>query len=329
MDILLSEQEIRAAFQRIQPFLTPTPLIYSDYFSRKLNADIFLKLEVLQPTHSFKVRGAFNAILTLSDTQRQKGVITASGGNHGLGIAYAAAKLQTTATVYLPTSTPQNKVDAIKVLGAEVIVQGEAFDHATQHAMAVAREQDRAYIHAFDNAYVMAGQGTIVSELCQQLSDIDRIVVAIGGGGLISGITSAAQAYSPKTQISGVETAGADCMAQSIAAGKIVELPAITSVAESLGAKKTAERQFQIVARYVKPLVVVSDEEAIASLLEILQYEKMLVEPAASCTLAALVTGKIPIKKGERIVAVICGANIALEKVFQWSKKRLCTTPFH
>lgn len=316
--MLIPRLEIEAAAARIRAHLAPTPLIRSDSFSRKLGANIFFKLETLQPTHSFKVRGAFSALTRLSEDQRKRGVVTASGGNHGLAVAHAAATLGIPASVYLPESATEAKLAAIRALGPEIVIHGAAWDDANALAIHVARESGRAYVHPFDNPAVMAGQGTIVGETLQQLANPDLIVASIGGGGLISGILSAVVHFSPATRVVGVETEGADSMFQSRQAGKIVELPAITSIAETLGALKTEQTQFNIVSRYVADLVTVSDEAAIRALLEILDREKLLTEPAASCSVAALLEGRIRLKPGENVVIILCGANIGLDRVRIW-----------
>ena len=319
--MLIDLSQIRAAEERIRPYLAPTPVVRSVYFSELTGAEVYFKLEMLQPTHSFKVRGAFNAVLALSDDRARSGVVTASGGNHGLGVALAAARRGIPAAIYLPVHTPAVKIQAIRQLGAEVILHGDVWDTANRKAMEVARDQGKSYIHPFDNPYVMAGQGTIVNELIQQVPGLNLLIASIGGGGLISGLLSASKQQIPAARVVGVETIGADCMYQSRQAGRLIELPAITSVAESLGAKKTEQTQFDIVAEYVTDLVRVSDEEAIRMLLTVLQQEKLLVEPAASCCLAALAQRQIAYQPGEVIVVVVCGANVAVDQVIQWRER--------
>lgn len=315
--MLIPRLDIEAAAARIRSHLAPTPLIRSEEFSRRLGANIYFKLETLQPTHSFKVRGAFSALTRLTADQRRLGVVTASGGNHGLAVAYAAAKLGIPASVFLPVSATEAKLAAIRRLEPEVVIHGAAWDDANALAMRVSKESGRIYIHPFDNANVMAGQGTLVVEILPQLTP-DLIVASIGGGGLISGILSAVQHFSPSTRVVGVETEGADSMYQSYRAGQIVELPAITSIAETLGARKTEKFQFETVSHYVTDLVTVSDQSAIGALLEILDLEKLLTEPAASCSVAALSEGKIPCKAGDNVVVVLCGANISMDRVSAW-----------
>lgn len=316
--MLISAAELEDAQQRIASYLTPTPLIFSRHFSQTTGCKVFLKLEMLQPTHSFKVRGAFNAILALPEQAKMLGVTTASGGNHGLGVALACMTLQIPCTIYLPLSTPTLKIEAIRKLGAKVILYGQAWDEANAKAIEMSEHNGSSYVHAFNDPLVMAGQGTIVLELLDQLNKIDLVMTSIGGGGLISGIISAVQQFTPNTRVAGVETVGANCMAASLKAGHIVELPAITSIADSLGARKTTERQFEIVSKYADNVAVVTDEEAIASLLEVLSEEKLLVEPAAACSLAALTNGKIRSQADETIVIVLCGGNIAIDRVFGW-----------
>ncbi len=316
--VLISATELQEAQKRIAKYLTPTPLIFSRHFSKITGCKVFLKLEIMQPTHSFKVRGAFNAILALPEQAKMLGVTTASGGNHGLGVALACATLQIPCTIYLPINTPAIKVEAIRKLGAKVILHGQAWDEANAKAIEMSESNGSHYVHAFNDPLVMAGQGTIVLELLEQCHKIDLVITSIGGGGLISGIISAVQQFSPTTRVAGVETVGANCMAASLEAGHVVELSAITSIADSLGARKTTERQFDIVSKYADNVAVVTDEEAIASLLEILSKEKLLVEPATACSLAALTNGKIRFQADETIVVVLCGGNIALDKVFGW-----------
>jgi len=313
--LLVAKHEIDDAGQRIRAHLSPTPLVRAEHFSRKLGANIFFKLETLQPTHSFKVRGAFNALMQLSEEQRKRGVVTASGGNHGLAVAHAARSLAIPATIYLPESATEAKLSAIRPLEAEIVIHGTAWDDANTLAMRIAQETGRVYIHPFDNNAVMAGQGTIVPELLQQMPAPDLIVVSIGGGGLISGVISATRHYSPASRVVGVETEGADSMFQSWKAGRIVELPEITSIAETLGARKTQPAQFEIVSRHVYDLVTVSDDSTMQALREILETEKLLTEPAAACSVAALIEGKIAVEADQNIVVVLCGANIGLDKL--------------
>ncbi len=323
--MLIEHAQIEEARRTVHQWLTPTPLIRSEHLSHKLDANVWLKLETLQPTHSFKVRGAFNAIAKLNRTQRERGVVTASGGNHGLAVAYAARALGIAATVLLPQTTPDVRIHAIHAQQARLLLHGASWDDANIEAQQIARADGLTYIHPFDDEHVMAGQGTIVPELLQQIPRIDMVVASIGGGGLLSGLISAASALTPDTKFVGVETEGADSMYQSWRAGHIVELPAITSIAETLGARKTEQRQFDIITSHVAALVTVPDSDAIAALVEILSQDKLLTEPATSCSVAALLSGKVPVASGDNVVVVLCGANVSIERVAQWISRGAST----
>ena len=316
--MLIPLPEIIAARDRIGDYLAPTPVYRSSYYSEFTGAEVYLKLETLLPTHSFKVRGACNAALALTDDELARGLITASGGNHGLALSYIARLLGASATVYLPESTPQIKIDAIRALDAEVVLHGDAWDDANRLALEVAAQTDRTYVHPFDNRHMMAGAGTMIMELAEQLGPVDLIVVSIGGGGLIAGILSAVKQMTPATRVVGVETVGADSMYQSLQAGEVMELPAITSIVESLGARRPGEVPFQIVQQYADGLVTVPDAKATAAVAGLLLKEKLLAEPATACCLAALTTGKIALAPGERVAVILCGANVSTTSVCEW-----------
>lgn len=312
---------IQKAQERLRPHLSPSPVRKAESYSRKLEANVVFKLEQFQPTGAFKVRGALNAVLCLSSEARERGVITASAGNHGLGLAYAARAVGVSACVVLPESTPTIRIDTIRQLGSTVIVHGEDWNAANARALDMVERQGLTYVSPFDDPAIMAGQGTIALEVLEQVPEVDVIVCSVGGGGLISGIASAVKQRKPDVRVIGVETRGADCMAQSLQAGRIVELPQFSSIAQSLGTKRSTERQLSIVQEAVERVEVVSDEGALQDLLNILNYEKLLVEPAASCALTVLTHGCVPDIRGKTIVPIICGANITLEHVQAWLKR--------
>ena len=320
--MLIEKSMLEQAAARIRQWLRPTPVVRAHGLSERVGANVYLKLETLQPTHSFKVRGAFNAMSQLGDEQKRHGVVTASGGNHGLAIAYAAKSLGIPATVFLPESTTEAKLTAIRRLNPHVVIHGTSWDDANAHAVGAARGSGKADVHPFDDRLVMAGQGTLMVELSSQLPHVDTVIASIGGGGLISGVISAAQHFSPGTRVFGVETVGADSMHQSRKAGKVVELPVITSIAETLGARRTGQTQFDIVTQYVADLVTVDDDSTIRALLELFDSEKLVAEPAAACCVAALVEGMIPAKPEQNIVIVLCGANISAEQMCGWTSRR-------
>jgi threonine dehydratase len=279
---------------------------------------VWLKLETLQPTHSFKVRGALNAMLAMPPELRARGVVAASQGNHGLGVAWAASQLGVSATVYLPADAQTSRIKALEHMGATVALHGSSWDDANTRATRDAAESGRPYIHPFNDPEVMAGAGTMLPEVMEQGGPVDVVVASVGGGGLLSGLIAAVLRYTPATRVVGVETEGADCMAQSLRAGAIVTLPAITSVARSLGALKTEPTQLHVVSRHAHDAVVVSDADTKRLVLSTWRSERVLLEPAAAYVLAALETGRVDLKPGERVVAIACGANVELEEVSSW-----------
>lgn len=321
--MLIPIEDILVARERLAPYLPPTPVTSADSYHPRLRATVMLKLELFQPTAAFKVRGALNALLCLEPDARRRGVIASSAGNHGLGIAYAAARLNSPATVVLPSSAPARRATLIEWLGATVVVHGEDWNAANSHALELAESLGLSYVSPFDDPAIMAGQGTVALELLDQVPALDAVICSVGGGGLISGVASALRALRPEVRVIGVETEGADCMARSLAAGKIVGLERFTSIATSLGTRRTQDRPFAIVREAVERVEVVSDREALVELLRLLDDEKILVEPAASCTLAALTAGKVPDLEGAVIAPVMCGANVTLAQVSAWQQQLL------
>lgn len=321
--MLIPIEEIVAARERLAPFLPPTPVKRAESYGKRLSATLMLKLEFFQPTAAFKVRGALNALLCLDPAARRRGVVASSAGNHGLGIAHAAARLSVPATVVLPSSAPAKRAKLIEAWGAKVIVHGEDWNAANTLALELAEKTGSTYVSPFDDPAIIAGQGTVALELLDQLPALDAVVCSVGGGGLISGVASALRALRPEVRVIGIETEGADCMARSLAAGEIVELERFTSIATSLGTKRTGQRPFSIVREAVERIEVVSDRDALRELLHLLDEEKILVEPAASCTLAALSTGAIPDLEGALVAPIMCGANVTMAQVTAWQRELL------
>jgi len=305
--------KVLKTYEKVLPYIRKTPLVYSDYFSRKLDRNIYFKLENIQYTGSFKIRGALNKVLSLGEEDKKKTLITASGGNHGLGVCYAAQKFRMKAVVYLPASTPELKINKIRQLGGEVIIYGDNWDEANKKAIKEAGLNDMIYIHPFSDEQVIEGQATLACEILEEKPDIDTIVCSIGGGGLISGIARYVKAVKNNKKVLGVETEGADSMYLSLKAKQLVELEAITSIAESLGARMVTEKTFGYVEEFVDDLFVVTDTDALKALVEILQQEKQLVEPASSCSLSAILKNKSRINTGETICIILCGGNFAVD----------------
>jgi len=307
----LTLSTIQNARQRIAPCIRRTPLTTSSTLSERLKTNVYVKLELFQKTGSFKVRGAFNKALSLKPEERGQGIVAVSGGNHAQAVGYAARTLGLRAVILMPEGTPKNYVEATRGYGAEVKF---AADVAAAFAeVAEYQRQGWAYIHPFDDLAVMAGQGTIGLEILDDVPQVTDIIVSIGGGGLISGVATAVRTLKPAVRVWGVETEGADCMSKSLAAGKIVTLDAITSVARTLGAPAPSERTLAMVKDLVESVTVVSDEEALSALRLLLERLKVLTEPAASCTLAAAERLKYQFSPERHVVLLLCGGNMPIE----------------
>jgi threonine dehydratase len=304
---MLTLEAIVQAQHRIRGRVHRTPLVPSAALSQLLGTDVYLKVECLQKTGSFKPRGAFNKMLTLTPQERQRGVVAVSGGNHAQGVAYAARALGISAVIAMPATTPQNYLDATRAYGADIRLTPDiraAFAEVDRLC-----QQGRVLVHPFDDPLVAAGQGTIGLEILEDAPNVQRVYVSIGGGGLITGVATALKALQPDIRVIGVETRGADAMAQSLAAGRLVELPAITSIARTLGAPKVSDFALSHVQRLVEKVQVVDDAATVRALFHILERTKYLVEPAAACCLAAAAEDQF--QPGERIVLLLCGGNIA------------------
>jgi threonine dehydratase len=304
----LTLERICRAQHRLRGLLHRTPLIHSATLSDHLGAPTFLKLECLQKTGSFKPRGAFNRMLELSEEERKRGVVAASGGNHAQGVAYAARHLGIAATICMPETTPRNYRDATRGYGADIVLCADI--KAAFAETARLQQEGRVLVHPFDDAFVAAGQGTVGLEILEDLPGATRVYVSIGGGGFIGGIATAIRTIKPEAKIS-VETRGADAMSQSLAAGTLVELPAITSIARTLGAPKVCDFTFRLVRDLVEEVVVVDDAATVRAMFLLLERTKYLTEPAAACCLAAAEKQKDLFTARDQIVLVLCGGNVS------------------
>lgn len=308
---MLTLEMICQAQYRLRGLVQRTPLIHSQTLSDHLGAPVYLKLEFLQKTGSFKPRGAFNKMLGLSAEERRRGVVAVSGGNHAQGVAYAARQLGISAVISMPAFTPRNYLEATRQYGAEIVLMPDS-----RSAFAEAyrlHEQGRVLVHPFDDPLVAAGQGTIGLEILEDLPGVRRIYVSIGGGGLITGVATALRTIQPEIQVIGVETDGADAMAQALAANRLVELPAITSIARTLGAPKVSAFTLDHVQRLVHEVKVVSDAAAAKALFLVLERTKYLVEPSASCCLAAAELQRDQLNAKDPVVLLLCGGNVSGE----------------
>ena len=308
---MLSLDMICRAQNRLRGLVHRTPLIHSAALSDHLGVKVYLKLELLQKTGSFKPRGAFNKMLSLTPEERKRGVVAVSGGNHAQGVAYAARQLGIAATIVMPASTPRNYVEATRGYGAELILTPDI--RAAFAEVDRLKAAGRVPVHPFDDPLVAAGQGTIGLEILEDLPTVKRVYVSIGGGGLITGVAMALKSIKADVEIIGVETRGADAMSLSLAANRLVELPAITSIARTLGAPKVCDFTMSHVQRLVKEVRVVSDAAAATALFLVVERLKYLIEPSASCCLAAAEEQRDQFKPDDHIVLLFCGGNVSVE----------------
>lgn len=310
MDVRLSDIEVARA--RIAPYVRRTPVMAARPLKDRSFATehLMLKLENLQVTGSFKARGAVNKLLSLSEEQMARGIITASGGNHGMAVAYAGWIVNKPAIVYLPSSTPEAKADKLRHWGAEVVIEGQVFDEASAAAMARAEREGMAYIHAFADPLVIAGQGTLGPEMLEDLPDVDTFVLAVGGGGLISGVSTAVRALRSGARIVGVEPTGAPTLLRSLEAGHLVTLDEITTVAGTLAPRRSAEINLDIVQHNVDDIVLVSDQDMIDAARWLWFEMAIAAEMSGAAAMAALLSGQLQTQPDERVCVLICGAGL-------------------
>ena len=303
--------DIQAARRRIAGKVRLSPVLEVGPARNPVIPDsrLVLKLDCLQPTGSFKVRGATNALLSLPEDQVARGLITASGGNHGLAVAYAARMGGTRAVVYLPTSAPAAKAEKLKAWGAEVVVEGAVFDEAAVAATARAEAEGMTFLHPFSAPSVVAGQGTMGLEICEQIPEVDTVLVAIGGGGLIAGGAPAIKALRPGVRVVGIEPEGAPTHHASRAAGKMVTLETIATAAGTLAPRRTEALNFELVSANVDELVLVSDQ-AMVEAARWLWFEcGLAAELSGAAAVAALMTGAVTVRPGSTVCALVCGAG--------------------
>ena len=302
--------DVRAATSRIAGRVRRTPILRARPLRDwPLDAELTLKLESLQATGSFKARGATNKLLTLDPAAVARGLVTASGGNHGLGVAYAAWQARVPARIYLPTSTPPAKAEKLRAWGAEVVMHGAVWDEANDEATAAAGRDGLAYVHPFADPAVIAGQGTTALELLEDAPELDALVVAIGGGGLIAGAALAAKAVKPSIRVIGVEPVGAPTLKESLAAGRLVTLERIATEAGTLAPRRSAELNLELVRRHVDEIVLVSDDEMRRAARWLWFECAVAAELSGAAAVAALLSGAWTPPAGASIGALVCGAG--------------------
>lgn len=308
---MVTLQDIETARERIAPYIKRTPLERSETLSERLGTNVYVKYELFQKTGSFKPRGAFNKMLSLTEEQREKGVVAVSGGNHAQGVAYAAESLGVDSLILMPENTPQNYLDAARGYGTNIELLpniAAAFAEVERHVTL-----GRTYVHPFDDPLVIAGQGTVGLEILEDCPQVTDVIASIGGGGLAGGVAIAVKSTNNDARAWGVETVGADAMAQAVAAGHVVELPAITSIAKTLGAPAVTERTLKIVHEYLESVIVVTDDEAIDALRYIVERLKVFPEPASSCNLAAAERLRDNFTPDSHVVMILCGGNFSVD----------------
>lgn len=284
-----------------------TNLVHSRSFSKKCGNQVYFKPENMQVTGAYKIRGAYYKISKLTDAQKEKGLVTASAGNHAQGVAYAAQKIGVPATIIMPTATPLVKVNNTKELGANVILHGSVFDEAADLAQKMSEEQGLTYVHPFNDLEIATGQGTIAYEIFQDLPDVDVILVPIGGGGLSAGVSTLAKILKPSIKVIGVEPVGAASMKASVDAGTVVSLDSATTIADGVAVKTVGDLVFPYVQQNIDEIITIEDDELVHSFLDMLEKHKMLVENAGLLTVAAL---KHLDCKDKNVVSVLSGGNM-------------------
>lgn len=304
---MLTIEKFEEATELVQKVTQETKLVYSEYLSDKTGNKVYLKPENMQRTGAYKVRGAYYKISTLSEEERQKGLITASAGNHAQGVAYAAKKYGVKATIVMPETTPFMKVNRTRSYGAEVVLHGQVYDEACQRAYELAEENGYTFIHPFDDLTVATGQGTIAMEIIKELPLVDYILVPIGGGGLATGVSTLAKMLNPKIQVIGVEPAGAACMKASIKAGEVVTLPGVNTIADGTAVKTPGTEIFPYVQKNLDDIITIEDDELVGAFLDIVENHKMIVENSGLLTVAALKHLK---PEGKKVVSILSGGNM-------------------
>ncbi len=313
---MIQLSDIMAAQQSMRHVIKKTTLLSSKTFSSLAGTQIFMKLENLQATGSFKVRGAFNKLSHLTDEERARPIVAASAGNHAQGVAYSATQLGLQSTIFMPTFTPPTKANATRAYGANVILAGDTFDDAFEASQEYCKTHNATYIQPFYDPKIIAGQGVVALEIYEELPNVDTVIIPIGGGGLISGMAVALKAMNPNIRIIGVEAEGAASMYSSRAKGEILTLPNISTIADGIAVKRPGDITFEIIENLVDELVTVSDEEISHAAYLMLQRGKLLVEPSGAAALAAAIQ-KRPSKMGEVVVPVISGGNINMSLLEQ------------
>ena len=304
---MMTLEKFEQAYDAVQKVIIKTKLVYSDFYSESTGNKVYLKPENMQKTGAYKIRGAYYKISTLTDEERNRGLITASAGNHAQGVAYAAKLYGIKATIVMPTTTPLMKVNRTKAYGADVILHGDVYDEACDYALKLAEENGYTFIHPFDDLDVATGQGSIAMEIVKELPTVDVILVPIGGGGLATGVSTLAKLLNPNIKVIGVEPAGANCMQESLRKGEVVTLPFVDTIADGTAVKTPGSKIFPYIQENIDDIITIEDHELIGAFLDMLENHKMLAENSGLLTVAAL---KHLDCKNKKVVSIISGGNM-------------------
>lgn len=304
---MLTLEKFEEASELVKRVTNPTKLVYSDYLSEQCGGKVYLKPENMQHTGAYKIRGAYYKISTLSEEEKERGLITASAGNHAQGVAFAAKKFGCKATIVMPTVTPLIKVNRTKSYGADVVLYGDVYDDAYAYACELAEKHGYTFVHPFNDLDVATGQGTIAMEIVQELPTVDYILVPVGGGGLIAGVSTLAKMLNPKIKVIGVEPSEAASMSAALQAGEVVELETANTIADGTAVKAVGDKILPYVQENVDEILLVEDDELIGAFLDMVENHKMIVENSGLLTVAALKQMDL---KGKKAVCILSGGNM-------------------
>jgi threonine dehydratase len=311
--LVITLEDIKEAQRTLKNVVHRTALAYSSVLSEVTGGEIYLKMENLQKTGSFKIRGAYNKIAHLSEEERKRGVVAASAGNHAQGVALAAQIFGIPATIVMPKYAPLSKITKTKNLGAQVILEGNVFDEAYEAALRIQEKTGAVFVHPFNDPHVIAGQGTIGLEIMEDLPDVEVMVVPVGGGGLISGVSVAIKSMNPEVKVIGVQTENMPSMIASLRRGRAERVEGKPTLADGIAVKKPGDLTFELVKKYVDEMVVVNEEEIADAILFLLEQAKVVAEGAGAVGVAA-VLNKLDVK-GKKVAIVISGGNIDVNMI--------------
>ena len=304
---MLTLEAFEEASEIVKKVTSETKLIYSDYFSRQCGNKVYLKPENMQVTGAYKVRGSYYKISRMTPEERERGLITASAGNHAQGVARAAREYNCRSVIVMPTTTPLIKVNRTKSYGAEVILYGDVYDESCEYALKLAEEKGYTFIHPFDDETIATGQGTIAMEIIKELPLVEYILVPVGGGGLATGVSTLAKQLNPKIRVIGVEPAGAACLKASLEAGKVTTVQNVNTIADGTAVKTPGEKVFPYLQSNLDDVITVEDDELVVAFLDMVENHKMIVENSGLLTVAALKHLQI---SGRKVVSILSGGNM-------------------